>query len=250
MQLINCEQHVDHYRSLFNKYNISDTSIIERYYFSYSIHFIRLTSANRSLQEEYQIQQKKIYSLEQQLFSLEKEKDQLVHKNKLLYDTISSKDDLSLTHEERKTIEVAKKKKKSKGWFSSLFHSSHTPPPQNVIKEGGYEPVLNKPRVSSSLTDESSLSMNSMPLLKEDIHMLRRSSTHSRNSSDGMTSSHSTSCLVGIGNESIQKRVSKVMKNRTRSENVASQDSTSATSESTCCIKRDNSNDSYFAIQI
>ena len=119
-----------------------------------------------------------------------------------------------------------------------------------MIKEGGYEPVLNKPRVSSSLTDESSLSMNSMPLLKEDIHMLRRSSTHSRNSSDGMTSSHSTSCLVGIGNESIQKRVSKVMKNRTRSEHVASQDSTSATSESTCCIKRDNSNDSYFAIQI
>ena len=66
----------------------------------------------------------------------------------------------------------------------------------------------------------------------------------------GMTSSHSTSCLVGIGNESIQKRVSKVMKNRTRSEHVASQDSISATSESTCCIKRDSSNDSHFAIQI
>ena len=250
MQLINCEQHVDHYRSLFNKYNISDTSVIERYYCSFSIHFIRLTSANRSLQEEYQIQQKKIYSLEQQLFSLTREKEQLVHKNKLLYETISSKDYLSITREERKSEEAAKKKKKSTGWFKSFFHSFHKKNKKNVIKEGGYEPVLNKPRVSSSLTNESSLSMNTIPLLKEDIHMLRRASTHSRNSSDGMIPSHSTSCLVGVGNESIQKRVSKVMKNRTRSEHVASQDSTSATSESTCCIKRDNSNDSYFAIQI
>lgn len=185
--------------------------------YQYIISF-SLTTTNRDLQEELLLQQKKNYTLEQQLYSLTRENERLHSRNKSLYDVVDQK--------HYQTIKIKKQKPLKKSWWSrvKLFFRRKKQP---VVLE-----PARIPRFSSSVTDESILSSVSSktsgyPALKEDVFMLRRASSHSHQSDDKgrIAMSNSITNLPLMEDSSIQKRVRKTNKKRTKSEQISSRNS-------------------------
>ena len=127
-------------------------------------------------------QKKRVYQLEQQLYTLSKENDGLKSKNKLLYDVVNNR---SYHSSQKQSKTKAKAKTKASLWrrFLSLFRTK---------KRIEIRPA----RLSSASSAGTS------GVTKESIQMMRRSS-------DGMKASSSSSNLVVLQNTSIINRVKK-----------------------------------------
>lgn len=128
------------------------------------------------------MQKKKVYMLEQQIYTITKENTSLKTKNKQLYDVVNQSGYRS-THE----VKAKPKKKPSTkvSWWKRLA-----------------EFFKKKKNVPQRAPNVNIVSTGVNGMLKEDIHMLRRSS-------DGMKKSQSSSSLPILNNTSIQKRVNK-----------------------------------------
>lgn len=153
------------------------------------------------------------------MYLITRENDRLRSRNKSLYDVVDQRHYQTIKSKKQKPL-------KKKSWWSrvKLFFRRKKRP---VVLE-----PARIPRFSSSVTDESVLSSVSSktsgyPTLKEDIFMLRRASTHSHQSEDKgrIPISNSITNLPLMADSSIQKRVRKQNKKRTKSEQITSRNS-------------------------